>query len=774
MTEHQDREMMIRELVRDAYGLEASLSRLAGENENYLVSSNRDRYVLKVVPEGAGSDLPQLEHAATEAVGVSDGLAVELPRFMQTRSGEIEARQMREDGEVVHARLLTFVHGVPWFEAGPPTAQRLTSAGRCIANVANALMWVDHPAAKRTHRWNLATAGSHRAKTKLVADPVRRRVVDDAFTLWCAEAEPNLASLPQSLIHGDLNDENLLLSGDHIAGILDFGDSLFNPTICDLGVALAYLLLDEPDPLGAGRTIVAAYHEVRPLMPAELEVLFPLICGRLAVSVVTAAERRIVDPKRLPWFVTEERAWRALERYALIDPVDAAEAFAASTGVAVYSDRGAPPDELRTKRRRHISNALSLTFDDPVKFVRGRGQYLINERGRPFIDLYNNVCHVGHCHPHVVAAGQRQLARLNTNTRYLFDGLTEYAERLCATLPPQLEVCFLVNSGSEANELALRLARAHTGAKDIVVVDNAYHGHTNTLIDISPYKFMGKGGAGRPKPWVHVVPIPDGYRGAYKGPGRESGIAYGDEVGEVVAGVDRPLAGFIAESLMSVGGQVIPPAGYFETVFRHVRKAGGVCILDEVQVGFGRVGEAFWAFELQGVVPDIVVMGKPIGNGHPLGAVVTTRAVAESFERKGMEFFSTFGGNPVSCAIGSAVLDVIEDERLQENALRVGTQLRDGLRGLMPRHEMLGDVRGVGLFIGVELVKDHDTMDPAPEEAAKLVNELRRRRVLTGTDGPHENVVKIKGPMVLTEEDAAVAISAFDEVLELLGSSGRG
>jgi ethanolamine-phosphate phospho-lyase len=303
----------------------------------------------------------------------------------------------------------------------------------------------------------------------------------------------------------------------------------------------------------------------------------------------------------------------------------------------------------------------------------------------------------------------------------------------------------------------------------VIVIDNAYHGHTGTLIDISPYKFMRKGGTGR-KPWVHVAPIPDPYRGLYRGAGRPVGEAYGDEVGEILSHLDRPIGAFIAESLMSVAGQVIPPAGYFETAFRHVREAGGVCILDEVQTGFGRSGEAFWAFELQHVMPDIVVMGKPMGNGHPMGAVVTTREIAESFEMKGVEFFSTFGGNPVSCAIGSAVLDVIERERLQDHALRVGTMLRDGLRGLMNRHEMIGDVRGVGLFIGIELVKSRDTREPSRETAARLVNELKDRHVLTGTDGPHENVVKIKGPLVVNEDDVAMTITVVDDVLQSLGT----
>jgi ethanolamine-phosphate phospho-lyase len=360
------------------------------------------------------------------------------------------------------------------------------------------------------------------------------------------------------------------------------------------------------------------------------------------------------------------------------------------------------------------------------------------------------------------------MARLNTNTRYLYDDLYEYADRLVSHLPPGLDHCFFVNSGSEANELALRLARAHTGRRDVIVLENAYHGHTRTLVEISPYKFDGPGGEGRP-PWVHVAPMPDGFRGPFKGRGREAGLAYGEAVGELIRGLKRPPGLFIAESLPSVGGQIIPPEGYFETAFRHVRAAGGVCALDEVQVGFGRVGTHFWGFEQQGVIPDLVVLGKPIGNGHPLGAVVTTEAIARSFGDAGMEFFSTFGGNPVSCAVGRAVLDVIREEDLQEHARRVGARLLDGLTALMDRHPLIGDVRGTGLFIGVELVLDRETLAPATAKARDLVEALKERRVLTGTNGPFDSVVKIKGPMVLSEADADLAVTLFDEALDEIG-----
>ncbi|UCH82583.1 MAG: aminotransferase class III-fold pyridoxal phosphate-dependent enzyme, partial [Candidatus Latescibacterota bacterium] len=369
----------------------------------------------------------------------------------------------------------------------------------------------------------------------------------------------------------------------------------------------------------------------------------------------------------------------------------------------------------------------------------------------------------------VAAAGQKQMARLNTNTRYLYPELSDYAERICAKLPESLDTCFFVNSGSEANELALRLARTHTGRNDVAVVDGAYHGHTGTLVDISPYKFMGKGGTGKPKPWVHVVPLPDGYRGKHKGTDTAAGRAYGDEAGRVIEQAKRPIAAFISESLLSCAGQIIPPAGYFERVFEHVRAAGGVCIIDEVQVGFGRTGMYFWAFERQNVVPDIVVLGKPMGNGHPMGAVITTREIAASFDT-GMEFFSTFGGNPVSCAIGMAVLDVIRDERLRQHALVTGTRFRDGLRALMDDHTMIGDVRGAGLFIGVELVRDRETLEPATEEADKLINRLKSRGILLSTDGPYHNVLKIKPPMVITNDDVDMVVRALDDELRGLNS----
>ncbi len=441
--------------------------------------------------------------------------------------------------------------------------------------------------------------------------------------------------------------------------------------------------------------------------------------------------------------------------------------------VGVPADRFPPatPEATTTAARRRVrfGGNLSLAYEHPIELRRGWRQYLFDGSGRQYVDAYNNVPHVGHAHPRVVRAAADQMRVLNTNTRYLSDLRTTYADRLTATLPEPLRVCYLVNSASEANELALRLARAATGARDLIVLEAAYHGNTTTLIDISPYKHAGPGGAGAPG-WVHVAPIPDDYRGAFRRNDPDAGAKYAEHVAELVEAVSRagrPLCGFIAETCPSVGGQIMLPAGYLAEAYRHVHAAGGVCIADEVQTGLGRIGSHSWAFEAHGVVPDVVVMGKPLGNGHPLAAVVTTRAIAEAFDN-GMEYFSTFGGNTVSCAVGLAVLDVMRDEGLQAHAREVGNRLLDALRAVGARHALVGDVRGAGFFIGVELVRDRVTLEPAGAEAAYVVNRLRERGILIGTEGPGHNVLKIRPPMPFSDADAALLVEVLDDVLDEL------
>jgi 4-aminobutyrate aminotransferase-like enzyme len=448
------------------------------------------------------------------------------------------------------------------------------------------------------------------------------------------------------------------------------------------------------------------------------------------------------------------------------------------------ADPGMRTAQVARRRAVRLSAALSVSYAQPLRIVRGEGAYLYDERGQGWLDLVNNVAHVGHCHPRVVAAAAGQQAMLNTNTRYLHEAVVEYAERLTATLPDPLSVCFFVNSGSEANDLALRLARAHTGSRDVVVLDHAYHGNLTSLVDVSPYKFDGPGGCGRP-PGTHVVPLPDPYRGRHRaGVGErpatmtEVTAAYLTDLDAVLAGVSggpggRRPAALLAEAMPGTAGQVVLAEGFLAGAYERVRAAGGVCIADEVQTGFGRVGSDFWAFEQHGVVPDVVTMGKPVGNGHPIGVVVTTPEVARSFAT-GMEYFNTFGGNPVSARVGLAVLGVLDDERLQAHAGAVGGLLLDRLRAVADRQELVGEVRGSGLFVGVELVEDRGRRTPDGRAAGLVVEAVKRRGVLISSDGPDHNVLKIKPPLVLSAADAEGFVTVLEEAFTEVNDLSRG
>jgi len=408
-------------------------------------------------------------------------------------------------------------------------------------------------------------------------------------------------------------------------------------------------------------------------------------------------------------------------------------------------------DDLINYRKQHLGKSLSLQYKVPIKMVRGAGPYLIDQYGRKYLDTVNNVAHVGHEKYEVVKAGQEQMALINTNSRYLHDNINALAKELIETLPPELNVLHFVNSGSEANELAIRMVKASTGEHDIIASEVGYHGNSNKCIDISSYKFNGKGGNGAPE-HTHIFPLPDAFRGKHRG--KNSGGLYAEEVQKQIDRVHekgRRVGAFIIEPIISCGGQIELPYGFLAKAYEKVRAAGGLCISDEVQTGCGRMGKTFWGFQLHNVVPDIVTIGKPLGNGHPIAAVACTREVADKFAN-GMEYFNTFGGNPVSCAIGAEVIRTVKREKLQENALSVGTFLKDELRKLTQEFPIIGDIRGQGLFLGIELV-DAD-MNPLAAQSDYLASRMKDHGILMSTDGPDYNVLKIKPPLVFTKQNA--------------------
>lgn len=445
-------------------------------------------------------------------------------------------------------------------------------------------------------------------------------------------------------------------------------------------------------------------------------------------------------------------------------------------------------------RKKHLGPALSMHYQEsergPLKLSFGQGQYLYDDKGERYLDCVNNVCHIGHCHPRTVQAAATQLAQLNTNSRYLHDNIVRLGQEITSLMPdplevraalsllllssaplchpddatllvaPLLQVAIFVNSGSEANDLALRLARNYTGRKHVFCVEGGYHGNTASTLAISPYNKYGPTEA--PEGVVRLM-SPDQYRHGLSGDAMTAKATA--EFAALLESGALPPAAFIVESLICCGGQVVPPDGYLRGMHELVRRHGGVAIADEVQTGFGRVGSHMWAFESHGATPDIVTLGKPFGNGFPLSAVITTREIAES--SRAVEYFNTFGGNPVACAVGLEVLRVIDDEELQENAHEVGEHTMQLLRrDVAPRHSAIGDVRGMGLLIGVEFVTCRETREPDAAMARHVMHWMRdHANVLVSTDGPHRNVVKIKPPLCFSKEDGEHLARALDGAL---------
>jgi 4-aminobutyrate aminotransferase-like enzyme/Ser/Thr protein kinase RdoA (MazF antagonist) len=750
-------------IARDLYGLEISAAALPSErDQNFLLTTaTGDKFVLKIANAEEDYEFLGMQNQLIRFLAAAK-IDLQFPQIVQTESGA-DIGAISVDGREHFVRLLTWLDGRCLAEVRPHDRRLLSSLGRALGQMDAALFGFSHPAAQRDFHWDLRNANRVRELTSLLP-ALRRPLVERWFSEW---DKIDWSRLRFSVIHNDANDYNVLVSGTPpcVSAILDYGDVVHSATVCNLAGALAYVMLDKPDPIAAAAQVVVAYQEAFPLTDNEIDVLYILAATRLCFSVCIAAKQTRDAPENEYLNISNAPVWSLLEKLQDI-PLDwpaRVFRFAAGLPVVEHQPVSTKAAELLARRKKLLGRSLSVSYESPLHLVSGSRQFLFDAAGRRYLDCVNNVAHVGHSHPYVVRAASEQMARLNTNTRYLHELLIEYSERLTATLPEGLSVVFLVNSGSEANELALRLARAHTKRNETIVVDCAYHGNTSAMIDLSPYKFDGPGGRGCPS-WVHRVPLPDVYRGQHRG--EDAGIRYAESLSQAAeaAEVNGGVAAFFCESAVSCGGQIILPPGYLRAAYATVRAAGGVSVADEVQTGFGRAGSHFWMFETQGVVPDIVTLGKPIGNGHPLGAVVTTPEIAASFAN-GMEYFNTFGGNPVSCAVGLSVLEIIRDEELQTNAGEVGSYLKQELTELRTRHSLIGDVRGEGLFIGIELVRDRQTLEPADREAAMVVEQMKERAVLLSTDGPFHNVIKIKPPLVFSRRDADELLTIMDSVL---------
>lgn len=765
-------EQEILAILAQNYQLTGSLKALAGycDQNLLLTGENGERHIVKIAnSEEKFTELAMQNAAMTHLTDKSLAVPCAVKNQQQDNITVISDSQDNQ----FFVRVLSYLDGNFYADSEPNLHNKSLwqSLGQFIAQIDMGLSDFSHPGAYRYFDWDLAHGFAICQEKKHLLSSEQQNQVGYFLNLYQTQTMPLLAKCRQGVIHNDANDYNLLINDSErpseISGLIDFGDMVYSQVINELAITCAYALMGQEAPITALTEIVSAYHREYPLTDVELEVLFSLIALRLCVSVCNSAKAIKEQPDNEYLLISVKPAWQLLAKLQRENPFAVLTQLRIACGL--QADAGKAKQDIIAYRKKHLGKTLSLSYQQPLKIVRGQGAYLYDEQGNGYLDMVNNVCHVGHCHPKVVTAGQEQMARLNTNTRFLHDNIVNYAEKLLATMPEELSVCMLVNSGSEANELAFRLAKNYTQGSELLVVDGAYHGNTNACIEASPYKFDGPGGLGA-QDYVHTVELPDPYRGKYQGNSAKSAKLYADSVGQVLADIaeqgKKPSA-FICESLQGVAGQIVMPDGYLTQVYSQVRSSGGVCIADEVQVGFGRVGSHMWAFETQNVVPDIVTLGKPIGNGHPMAAVITTQAIADAFVN-GMEYFNTFGGNPVSCAIGAAVLDVIKDENLQQHALTTGNYFMEQLRQVQDEFDLIGDVRGLGLFIGVELVEDRTTKQPATEKTGQLVEFFKEQKILLSTEGRFYNILKIKPPLAFNQADADKFIRVLRQGLTAL------
>ncbi|MCP4488596.1 MAG: aminotransferase class III-fold pyridoxal phosphate-dependent enzyme [Gammaproteobacteria bacterium] len=984
----------VSQLLRELFNIDAELRPLAGERDlNFLLITDSAKYVFKIANQNEDPGILDCQQQVFQRLAANN-IFTEQFRAIESRHGNAIETIYDASGIPHLCRLLNYAEGRLLAAVKPHLTELLIDLGESLGKLDKALFDFEHEALHRPLLWKMHGALTVLAEFKPLLASSRQQLLIEYFESHFRDTVlPLDKSLRRSAIHNDANDNNVLIRGDDpwiqaVGCIIDFGDMVHSWTVAEPAIAAAYAMLDKDHPLATAASIVRGYHQQLSLQEAEVQVIFDLICMRLCMSVCICAYQKSLEPDNEYLSISEQPAWRLLEKLqripaafaqavfrhacnmepatqhasitqwlraqqksfqcvididlknapllwldlgvaspyfmhpgdpakmtlslhraledmaclagvggygeyrllynddAFVDadghqrnmhlgidifmpagsaiyapmsatvfavanhardydyggcvilrhripqsdlefytlyghlapgslaPLKAGDTINAGQQIAVLGDvnenggwpphlhfqimldllgetdtfvgAGSPvyrdvwlslcpdpnlmlgiaptlldhrePDKraITASRKQTMNPSLGLSYRDPIYVLRGSMQYLYDAEGRRYLDAVNNVSHVGHCHPRVVEAGNSQARLLCTNTRYLYSSITEYCERLVQKFPDPLTVCYLVNSGSEANDLALRLARNFTQREDIVVLDHAYHGNLGALIDISPYKHDSKGGRGRPA-HVHKAVIPDTYRNP------ASSQQYAQSIKQKMQQAE--VAAFICETVLGCGGQVVLPEGYLKAAYACARESGALCIADEVQVGFGRVGTHFWGFETQQVVPDIVTLGKPIGNGHPLAAVITRRDIADSFDN-GMEYFNTFGGNPVSCAIGLAVLDVIEDEQLQDNALVVGEFLLGELRKLQQHYALIGEVRGLGLFIGIELVTDRQTKEPAAMQASYIAERMQQGGILISTDGPFHNVLKIKPPMCFSHDNALQLVTLLDNVLQ--------
>ena len=747
------------QILRDGFDVEpSSLKPLAGErDQNFRVDTpGGQRFLFKISNPADDEPVLAMQAAALRHIEqVDPGLPV--MRALPTAAGKPWADVPGPDSRTYPARLFTFLPGrVAVNTALTPAA--FWSHGQTTARLGRALRGFFHPAADYGILWDITRLPELRPLLAHVPDGPRRAQLDRILDRFEARVAPALPGLRAQVIHADMSLDNVLFGDDlRVSGIVDFGDMTHAPLVCDLAVAVADVLHGRDDAIEMAGALIGGYVSVTPLEDEEAGLLADLVAARLATEITITAWRCGTYPDNAAYAAAGEPGARAF--------LDAMEAMGMDVVTRRFREachrlpyRRSATSDLLERRRRALPRS-PLFYSRPVHLVRGEGVWLFDPDDRRYLDCYNNVPVVGHSHPRVMQAVTQQQRLLATHSRYLHEAIVELAERLQATLPPELDAVMVVNSGSEANDLAWRIARAATGRAGAVVTAYAYHGLTEATHALSPEEWA----RGERPAHVATIPAPDGYRGPYR---REDDgwvqryAAHLDDAARALG--DRGLAAIYLDPGFTADGILSPPPSYLQEAARRARALGGLVVADEVQAGHGRSGTHLWSFQASGITPDMVVMGKPMGNGFPVAALVVKSQLLDAIPEE-VELFSTFGGNPVACAAALAVLAVIDDEDLVANAGQVGAYLRQGLLTLAARHPLIGDVRGQGLLLGVELIDEEG--GPAAGHAHQVTEAMRERGILLSATGPAGNVLKIRPPLVFRPEHADLVVQALDEVL---------
>jgi 4-aminobutyrate aminotransferase-like enzyme len=755
---------VLQDIARMAYEISGEWKPLEGErDQNFrLTEAGGAAWVIKVCNPRENPEIIRCQTGVLEHVALTDP-ALPVPRPRRSLTGD--ATPLVEiDGGTYHLILLSYLPDsvIGDRELGP---QQYREIGRIVARLGWAMRgFVSAAPAGRRLIWDNCRVLALRPYVPRLAaglQAIATRLLDH----FARSMESRLATLRSQIIHGDVHPFNMLVEGSSISGIIDVGDIVHASLVQDAANCVADFLMP-------GRAIepivsefIRGYCSVTPLEEDELDIVLDVMEIRLLMTpLIEAAKQSEGLPVQGYLEAFGTRCLPLLEettgpqRKLLVDAIRRAGSYPPRK-----ADDAGSVDSLLARRTRLMGTKSVLFYDPSLHVVRGEGVWLYVDKGRRYLDCYNNVPHVGHCHPYVVNAISRQAALLNTNTRYITEQALEYAERLTATMDESLPVVVFVNSGSEANDVAWCMAKARRGHRGSLAMDFAYHGITEAIDAFSPSNTPGTWNEAQ----IRLLPPPDGYRGPILNGDSELAAKYATLAEAPIAELRREglgLAAAMIDGAFMTSGMLNVPRGYMQRIIEMTHRAGGLYIADEVQAGFGRMGTAMWGHQHHGIVPDFVTIGKPAGNGHPIGVVVTRPEILEKFS-KCSPFFSTFGGNNVSCAAGIAVLDVVRDEGLIENARVTGEYLRSGLHKLMTKHELIGDVRGVGLAVGIELVRDCRSKEPAASVVNPLLNFARDDGVLMGSEGKLGNIIRIRPPIVFKREHADIAIAALDHAL---------